>query len=89
MPSGCWTMRSSGCTAKPTAAFAIDPAAPADALLACWRIWSRPAELTSYGPSLPDLFRRAATYVDNRFLKGAKCASLAHGATHHVRQACS
>ncbi|MGH7355972.1 MAG: ABC transporter substrate binding protein [Candidatus Rokuibacteriota bacterium] len=30
----------------------------------------------SYGPSGPELFRRAATYVDIKILKGAKPADL-------------
>ena len=40
-----------------------------------WRMWVEVGGLMSYGPRLPDLFRRAAYYVD-RLLKGATPADL-------------
>jgi putative ABC transport system substrate-binding protein len=40
-----------------------------------WRMYVDAGGLMSYGPSLPDVYRHAATYVD-KILKGTKPADL-------------
>jgi putative ABC transport system substrate-binding protein len=40
-----------------------------------WRFYATSGGLASYGPDIPDLYRRAASYVD-RILRGEKPANL-------------
>jgi ABC-type uncharacterized transport system substrate-binding protein len=54
------------------AAFALQQRLPT---VYTWRTYPEAGGLMSYGPSLPDLYYRAASYVD-RILKGAKPADL-------------
>ena len=57
---------------QPVADFAARRKLPS---VGCWREAATEGALMSYGPSAPDLWRRAATYVD-RILKGARPADL-------------
>ena len=40
-----------------------------------YRVFANGGGLVAYGPNIPDLYRRAATYVD-RILKGEKAGDL-------------
>ena len=62
----------SGLGDQPVLDFAMRHRLPA---VGCWREPVALGALMSYAPSYPDLFRRAATYID-KILKGAKPADL-------------
>ena len=66
---------------QPVANFAARRKLPS---VGCWREAATEGALMSYGPSAPDLWRRAATYVD-RILKGARPARSPRRAAHQVR----
>ena len=72
MRSSSWGMRSSRCTDNPSLKFVTQEHLPS---VFGGKEWVAAGGLMSYGPSFPDLHRRAAYYVD-RILQGAKPGDL-------------